>query len=39
VGAVPSSVEVPPPPPVEKERVGQAVEEVEEDVGKTDEMN
>jgi len=39
VGVVaPSSVEVPPPPPVEKERVGQAVEEGEEDVGETEEI-
>ena len=35
---VPSSVEVPPPPPIEKERVGQAVEEGEEDVGETEEI-
>ena len=34
----PSSVEVPPPPPVEKERVGQAVEEGEDDVGETEEI-
>jgi hypothetical protein len=39
VGVVaPSIVEVPPPPPVEKERVGQAVEEGEEDVGETEEI-
>lgn len=39
VGVVaPSSVEVPPPPPVEKERVGQAAEEGEEDVGETEEI-
>jgi len=39
VGVVaPSSVEVPPPPPVEKERVGQVVDEGEEDVGETEEI-
>jgi len=34
----PSSVEVPPPPPVEKERVGLAVDDGEEDVGETEEI-
>jgi chitin biosynthesis protein CHS5 len=39
VGVVaPSSVEVPPPPPVEKERLGQAVDDGEEDVGETEEI-
>lgn len=39
VGVVaPSSVEVPPPPPVEKENTSLAVEEGEEDVGETEEI-
>jgi hypothetical protein len=39
VGVVaPSSVEVPPPPPVEKEKTGHVVEEGEEDVGETEEI-
>jgi hypothetical protein len=39
VGVVaPSSVEVPPPPPVEKERVSHSVEEGEEEVGETEEI-
>jgi hypothetical protein len=39
VGVVaPSSVEVPPPPPVEKERMSQVIEEGEEDVGETEEI-
>lgn len=39
VGVVaPSSVEVPPPPPVEKEKTEHVVEEGEEDVGETEEI-
>lgn len=39
VGVVaPSSVEVPPPPPVEKEKTGHVIEEGEEDVGETEEI-
>lgn len=34
----PSSVEVPAPPPVEKERVRNTVEDGEEDVGETEEI-
>jgi len=34
----PSSIEMPPPPPVEKKRVGQAVVEGGEDVGETEEL-
>ncbi|KDQ63964.1 hypothetical protein JAAARDRAFT_201433 [Jaapia argillacea MUCL 33604] len=35
----PSSVEVPPPPPVEKERVSRNHDEVEEEVGETEEIS
>jgi hypothetical protein len=39
VGVVaPSSVEVPPPPPVEKEKMSHVIEEGEEDVGETEEI-